>query len=339
VLSEHLGAAGALLDAVFTAPRFKGADIDVERGLMAVEAAQVPDDMFRYPFQLAFRGAFGEGGYGLPTGGLPHTVAALTVADVRGWLEQALLGARPVVVVVGDVVPSRAAAVLAAVFERYPARPASDSWEPSDWTATEPVAELVCREKAQSALAMVFPGPSRRDPRRGAAAVWAAIASGLAGRMFEALRERRSLAYTVLASAWPKRRAGALVTYIATSPEREAEARDAMLAELARFAGEPVAAAELQQAVSYLSGQAEVGRQSGAALAGEILEAWLAGSGLGEIADPTAIYRGVTAADVRQLAADYLDTARRAEGLVRGNGRAATGSPAAVPAATAPAGV
>jgi len=41
---------------------------------------------------------------------------------------------------------------------------------------------------------MIFPGPARRDPDRAAAEVWAAVASGLGGRMFEALRRPASLA-------------------------------------------------------------------------------------------------------------------------------------------------
>ena len=146
--------------------------------------------------------------------------------------------------------------------------------------------QIVEREKQQSAFAMAFPGPARRDPDRAAAKVWAAVASGLGGRMFEALRDRRSLAYTVMATSWQHGRAGALLTYIATSPQREDEARDAMLEELARFTQEPVSEAELQQAANYLAGQAEVGRQSAAGLAGEILEAWLIGNGLDDLENP-----------------------------------------------------
>ena len=150
---------------------------------------------------------------------------------------------------------------------------------------------------------MAFPGPSRRDPDHAAAQVWGAVASGLGGRLFEALRDRRSLAYTVIATSWQKARGGALLTYIATSPEREAEAREEMLVELARFTREPVADAELRQAVNYLAGQAEVSRQSGGAVAGEILEAWLAGSGLEELDDPAAPFRAVGADDVLRVAA------------------------------------
>jgi zinc protease len=167
---------------------------------------------------------------------------------------------------------------------------------------------------------MVFPGVDRRHPDRAAAQVWAAVASGLGGRLFEALRDRRSLAYTVVASAWLKARAGALVSYIATSPEREEEAREEMLRELERFTREPVSEGELRQAISYLAGQAEVSRQSGAAVAGEMLEAWIAGTGLGELADPAAAYRAVTAEDVLRVAAASLDPASRVEGVVRGRG-------------------
>ncbi len=95
-----------------------------------------------------------------------------------------------------------------------------------------------------------------------------------------------------------------------------------MLRELDRFTREPVSAAELRQAVNYLAGQAEVSRQSGSAVGGEILEAWVAGSGLHELEDPAAAYHAVTVEDVLRVAAESLDPARRVEGVVRGTGTA-----------------
>jgi (2Fe-2S) ferredoxin len=55
-------------------------------------------------------------------------------------------------------------------------------------------------------------------------------------------------------------------------------------------------------------------------VASEILEAWLAGSGLEELVDPAAAYRAVTAEDVLRVAAASLDPERRVEGVVRGTG-------------------
>ena len=80
---SNLGAAAALLDLVFSAPRLGRCRSDHRARLMVVEAEQVADDMFRYPFQLAFAGAFGDAGYGLPVGGLPETLAAISPAEVR----------------------------------------------------------------------------------------------------------------------------------------------------------------------------------------------------------------------------------------------------------------
>ena len=320
VLSHHLGEAAVLLDLVFTEPGLGETEVGTERGLMVTEAEQVADDMFRYPFQLAFAGAFGNAGYGLPVSGLPETLAAVSIADVRAWHNRAILGVRPVVVAVGDVDPEEASEVLAGAFgDRVQVLPRTDL-APLPWAGGlgDSSLRVVQREKQQAALAMAFPGPSRRDPDRAAAQVWAGVASGLGGRMFEALRDRRSLAYTVMASSWQRGRAGALLTYIATSPEREDEARQAMLQELDRFTREPVSQSELAQAVSYLAGQAEVSRQSGAGVAGEILEAWLSGNGLVDLEDPAAAFRAVTAEEVLRVAERHLSPSRRAEGVVRG---------------------
>ena len=116
--------------------------------------------------------------------------------------------------------------------------------------------------------------------------------AGTALSLLAALLGATGLAYTVLAFAWPRLRAGALGTYIATSPEREEEAREAMLAELARFANEPVTPDELRGAVGYLAGQAEVQRQSAGHVLSEIVEAWLIGRGLEELEDPARLVAG-----------------------------------------------
>lgn len=317
VLAEHAGRTAELLRLVLDAPRFDPDAVRRERDLLTDEVRQSTDDMFRYPFELAYRAAFGDAGYGLPVHGTVETLATFETADAERWLSSSRRQARPAVVAVGDVDPDALSDLLSGVFGDLPARERTQGGEAATMLH-QPDHRVVEHDRAQTALAMVFPGPHRRDPRRHAANVWAAVASGLGGRLFEALRDRRSLAYTVLLSGWQRGRGGAVVSYIATSPRREDEARSAMLAELQRFAAEPVSPEELQDAIRYLDGQMRVRRQSAGAVTSEILEAWIIGEGLQELDHPGERYRNVTADAVQAAAASALASGTHAEGVVRG---------------------
>jgi len=318
VLADRLEAAAALLSAVRTEARLEPGDVERERRLMTDEALQLADDMVRYPLQLAFGSAFGRRGYGLPVGGLPETLPNLTVDRTREYYRRSM-ERRITVAAVGDLDPEAVADQLTGIFGDLQDRPTRAGGTAQAWAMSSAGERAIERDKAQTAVAMLFPGPSRRDPRRHAAEVWAAVAGGLGGRLFESLRSRRSLAYTVIANSWQRGGAGALLTYIATAPEREPEAREEMLKELARFTREPVSDPELDQAVNYLAGQSEVARQSAGSVLGEMIEAWLVGTGLEETADPGRPYREVTAEAVLNVAAEFLVPEKRSEGVIRGS--------------------
>lgn len=318
VLATKAREGAALLDLVLRAPRLESSEVTLERSALADETARAADDMMRYPIQLALRAAFGDTGYGLPILGLPEAVPSLSDGMVRAWHACELAAGRTTFVAVGELDPERMAEQLAGLFAAGPARTAAPAAGEGQRAAPGLQQSVVERAKRQTALALLFPGPGRTDPSRHTAEVWCAIASGLGGRLFTALRDEQSLAYTIFASSWERAHAGAILLYLATSPEREAEAREALLRELARFAAEPPAADELARAINYLAGQVAVERQTTGAVAAEIADAWLAGTGLAELADPAAGYRAVSAGMVQQLAAAAFDPAGRVEGIVRG---------------------
>jgi zinc protease len=221
--------------------------------------------------------------------------------------------------VVGDVEPDEIATLVAARFDelrwREEAPLAPPAWPSSPLTIAE------SREKAQSALALAFPSPSRTDDARFAADMLAGVASGLGGRFFDQLRDRQSLAYTVSAFAAEWRNAGMFVSYIATSPEKEEIARAGLLAEFAKLRESPVTAAELAQAQEYAIGTHAIRSQSGGALLGEIIDAWIFGRGLHEIDEHDARIRAVTAEEMQQLANRYFVESALVQSVIRGTGR------------------
>lgn len=319
-----IGDAAELLARVATQPRFAAEAVGTERALVAEDQAQLTDDMFRYPFQLAYGEAFDDRTYGLPPLGTPDTLPAFGAEDVRRWHRAVYRGARPVLAAVGDVDAGLARHALEAAAAMFADgaglgprgdRPIEPDRQPLEMRLGG--ARVVTRDRKQTALAMVFAGPGRRSADRWAAEVWAAVAGGLGGRLFEALRDKRSLAYTVLAASMQRRHAGALVAYIATSPGREDEAREQLLLELGVFAREQVSEDEHTRAVNYLAGQALVSRQSTSAMLGELVDAWLLGGNLEEIESPDSGYRRVSREDILRVASAFAD-GLRAEGVVRG---------------------
>lgn len=104
---------------------------------------------------------------------------------------------------------------------------------------------------------------------------------------------------------------------LATSPEREDEARDAILTELARFREVPPEEGAVSRARQYLVGQDQVARQSPGVVAGDIVDAWLAGSGLEEVGTTAAAIASVTAEEIHAVVAESFDPDRRTEGVVR----------------------
>ncbi len=316
VPTESFAQAAALLGDVVCNPVFGQEALETERTAAQLQLVQLQDDMYRYPSRLASAAAFAGHPYARSTLGTDEGLKAATVDSVREWHAEQVLRGDVVLGVVGDVDPELAAAQMAGVFSVLRHRPVAPLEVPA-WThgGAQVVEE---RPKAQTAMVLAWPGPSRTDSARHAAHLLSVIVSGLGGRFFEELRDKQSLAYTVHASLTARVAAGLYAAYIATSPEKEAQAREGLLREFARLRDEPVTDEELERARTYALGTQAIAQQSAGHVLNEIIDAWVHGSGLAELGTLESALRAVTAADIQQLAQRYFSEGSRVEGIVRG---------------------
>ena len=305
-----------LLADVVQRATFPGDALDTERAVALANLAQQRDDMYRHPVRLAVQAAYGSHPYARSVLGTETTLGAIDADVVRAWHRDHVLRSPAVIGAVGDVDPDELAAQLAVGFDRL-TMGATEPLDPPQWPrGTEVIAES--RDKAQTALVLAFEGPARRDPARFATGMIAVVASGLGGRFFDELRDRQSLAYTVQAFASERVLAGSFISYIATSPDREDVARRGLLREFARFREAEVSAEELDRAKTYALGTRAIRQESGAAVLGDLVDAWLYGDGLHELAEYEARVRAVTGTAMREAAERYFVEDRRVEGIVRG---------------------
>ncbi len=318
VPSRHASAAIALLADVAQHPTVPDEALETECAVALSDLTALRDDMYRYPMRLATMSAFAGHPYGVPVNGDELTLPRITAQAVRDWHTGQFLSGATMLAIVGDADLDELAAMMAGPFVDLRGGTVAPLDRPH-WP-TELVQRIDTRDKAQTALAMLFQGPARGDDARFAAQMIAGVASGLGGRFFDELRDKQSLGYTVHAFSSERMLAGTFVAYIATSPGKEDQARAGLLGEFAKLRESPVTPRELEQAQTYAIGTHAIRQQSGGSVLADIVDAYMFG-GLHELAEYESRVRGVTAEQMRRLANEYLVAERRVEGIVRGTER------------------
>lgn len=316
VPSRHFERAlDVLADVAFNAS-FPEQEFDVERKLALSDLKQTRDDMYRYPLRLCLQQAFAGHPYGNTVAAVEAVLTAATPEAARAWYGQQVR-AGPWVFVVGDVDPETAARTIERVMppqaQLTDRKPAQARWRGGGNVVEE-------REKAQTALAIAFPGPRRETADAYALHVLANAVGGLGGRFFEELRSKRSLAYTVALLPIARWLAGMFIAYIATSPEREDEARAALLEQFDRLRNEPLSGEDLERSKRYTIGTWQIRSQTNGAQLGDLVHAYLLGDGMREITEFEQRIQSVTAEDILKAAQTYFDPAVAVQGTVRGEG-------------------
>ncbi|MBS0656623.1 MAG: insulinase family protein [Verrucomicrobia bacterium] len=163
------------------------------------------------------------------------------------------------------------------------------------------------RDDEQVQLALGFPGPGRKDPRRFAVRVLNTIAGeNMSSRLFQALREKRGLCYSVLSQVDVLQETALFAIYLGLESNKVARSLEWIGRELRRLADAPPSAAELKRAKDYLVGQHRLGLEGTTSQMTWMGECLL---GFDELVDPdvarTAVAR-VTAAEVQACAREVF---------------------------------
>ena len=313
---RHLESAVSLLAEVVQRPVFPAEALETERAIALAAAARARDDMYRWPMKLAASVAYGSHPYARDVIGTEDSLASIDLTSVKNFYRQQIAEGETVIALIGDVTPNEAARSVIRLFDVLLCN-ATESLEPVTWPSPgSGVVEM--RDRQQSAIAMLYPGPSMFDASRYTARVLSAITSGLGGRFFEQLRDVQSLAYTVSAFPIERTAGGAFASYIATSPEREEEALAGLKAEFDKLRSAAPSDAEINRAKKYLVGTHEISRQSGASVLGEAVDCWLFGRDLSELQLVESRINAVSGTDILALARQYFVQGSEVTGIVRG---------------------
>jgi predicted Zn-dependent peptidase len=238
-------------------------DVSLERDVVLSEIAgrdDDPEDLLADDFDDLLLGDHPLGG---PVVGSEESVAQMSRDVLARFHAAHYVPSRSVLAVAGNVTH---AAVLEAVTAGFAGRlgGGGSTWARPATAAPPalPADRLSVREDdtEQAHLMLGVPSVRRNDPRWEAQLVLSTVlGGGTSSRLFQEVRERRGLAYSVYSSATGYSDLGVLSVYVGCSPERLGTAAGVLRTELADLARGGVTDAELTRARGQLRGEYVLG--------------------------------------------------------------------------------
>lgn len=311
VLTRHLDEAAALTRLALAEPRFDDAAIERVR---AQTIAGIRHQM-KDPGVLATRRFFAEGFpghiYSAPNGGTLESVEAIARDDLLAMHARLVARDGLRVAVVGAIGREEAVRLVDGVFGGLPATGGATraTRAPLGGIGTRAVVDV---DVPQSVIRFGMNGISWSDPDFTAAFVLNHILGGGAftSRLFQEVREKRGLAYSVGTSLASFRGAAMTMGFTATKNERVAEALDVIGSEIARLRSEGPTPDELAKARDYLTGSYALGFDTSTKIAQQLAQIAFEGLGVDYVERRNDMVAAVEAADVARAAERMLGDGR-----------------------------
>jgi predicted Zn-dependent peptidase len=308
VLDRHLRQAFQLAAEMVWRPRFES--LEAEREVVLEEIAMYEDDPQDRVFDVLGKAVFGEHPLGRAVVGRAEVVGAVTLEQLRAFHREHYRPERIVIAAAGSLDHDE---LVAMAREAAPA----DSGAPPSRAGVAPVqfarrVRFERRETEQYHVCLGGRGLSRHDERRVALRVLEGVlGSSSSSRLFQEIRERRGLAYSVFSFSNLYAHTGEVGIYVGTRPENLAEAMAVIASELELLQEDPASARELDRSRENLKGQVALALESTSARMNRLGSALLGDLPVHSIEEMIERIDAVTLEDLRELAGELF----AAEGL------------------------
>ncbi len=236
-------------------------EFENERGVILEELAMADDDPADVTSERFFEAVFGEHPLGRPIGGSPETISAVTRDSVWNHYRANYRAQDLVITVAGavehdELVANVTAALLRADWDLDLVAAPVPRRDPFDGAIERRSPLTIVQRPIEQANVIVgVPGLAAADPRRATLTVLNSIlGGGMSSRLFQEIREKRGLAYSVYSFAPSYSDAGLFGIYAGCSPAKVSQVTELMLGEFHRLAGDGVTDEEMRRASGQLSG-------------------------------------------------------------------------------------
>lgn len=311
VLDSDLPLAVDVVCDVVTSAVITTADVETERGVILEEIAMRDDDPSDAVHDLFGETLYGSHPLGRPVIGALATIESLQRIQIAGYYRRRYLPESMVVAAAGNVDHSTVVRLVRTAFDsvlrdgaaplpprtgtRRPARPAHQ-------------VGVIDRGTEQAHITVGGFGLDRCDERRYAMGVLNnALGGGMSSRLFQEVRERRGLAYSVYSYASQYAGAGTFGVYAGCQPKRVREVLSILREELGKVAEHGLTDEEVTRGKGQLRGGLVLGLEDTGSRMSRIGKSELVYGDHITVTDLLGRIDAVTPEQIRALAGDLLD--------------------------------
>ncbi|ABS62301.1 peptidase M16 domain protein [Parvibaculum lavamentivorans DS-1] len=302
VLRQDLPLAVDILSDILQNSVFDPEEVERERGVIISEIGQAHDTPDDVVFDDLLEAAYPGQPLGRSILGTVDTVSAFSRDELQGYMGQRYLAPGMVLAAAGGLEHEQLVRLARERFGDLPRR-VTNGAERAVFSSGERRKD---RDLEQVHLALAFEGPTYGDPDYYTAQVFSGVlGGGMSSRLFQEVREKRGLCYSVFAFSWSFADTGVFGLYAGTAPDHVAELMPVLSGEMGRI-GEDATEEETARARAQIKAGLLMGLESSSSRAEQIARQYMIHGRVLPIDELVAKVDAVDAAAVRRYAGRLL---------------------------------
>jgi predicted Zn-dependent peptidase len=311
VIDTDLPMAIDVVSDLITSSIVSALDVDAERKVVLEEIAMRDDDPSDLVHDLYAETYYGDTQLGRPILGTIKSIKEMTRNSVFNYYKKKYLPQDLVVAVAGNIKHKRVVAMVEEALSRdnFLDIKGAPQIRPNTPVKTKPVQSvgLLTRKTEQAHMFYGMEGVARSDERRFAMGVLAsALGGGMSSRLFQEIREKRGLAYSVYAYAQQFAGSGQIGFYAGCNPTKAIEVVEIIREVLADVAENGMSFEEIERAKGAVRGSLVLSQEDSGSRMSRIGKNEIVYGQVMGFDDILKAISRVNPTDVREIAGEYL---------------------------------
>jgi predicted Zn-dependent peptidase len=310
VLDEHVPTALDILSDLVLNPVFDAADIARERGVILEEIKMDEDNPDYLVHEIFTQNFFKDHPLGKPILGTKETVKRFERPSVVEAYAHRFAPGNIIVSAAGNLDHDRFVELVTKAFEHM--KPWKDGKNGFHSVAPKTVSRIILRNKKaleQVQLCLGVPAyPIAHEKRHAGYILNTLLGGGMSSRLFQNIRERQGLAYSIYSDLNPYRDTGCLAVYAGTSLASASKVVQSVVKEFRSLKAEPVPEEELKRSKAQLKGSLMLSLESSTARMSNLARQEMYFDRFYDLDELIEKIEAVTAEDLTGLANEFFKT-------------------------------